>query len=113
MSRKRINTAILTAALLLVVAQGAFASFTGSSDDRINRFSLKNLNKYTKSYSLTGLRPSAFQFRGSQDLDLLKTDNSLEINSMIRLERGNTTYIFPYKYKVKVPKFKTPSPTFR
>ena len=110
MLRKSTNIAILTAALLFVVAHGAFASFTGSSDDRINRFSLKSLNKYTRSYSLTGLRPSAFQFRGSQDLDFQKTENSLEINSMIRMERGNTTYIFPYKYKVKVSKFKTPSP---
>lgn len=109
MLRKRRNITILTA-IILLVAHGAYASFTGSSDDRINRFSLKSLNKYTKSYSLTGLRPSAFQFRGSQELDLQKTGNGLEINSMVRMERGNTTYVFPYKYKVKVSRFKTPSP---
>jgi hypothetical protein len=27
---------------------------------------------------------------------------------MIRLEKGNTTYVYPYKYTVKVPKFVTP-----
>lgn len=111
MSRKSINIAILTAMLLFTVAQAAFASFTGSSDDRINKFSLKNLKKYSKSYSLTGLRPNALRFSGSEDLDIQNTNGGLEVNSMIRLERGNTTYVFPYKYKVKSPKFKTPSPT--
>lgn len=112
MSRKSINIAILTAMLLFTVAaQAALASFTGSSDDRINKFSLKNLKKYSKSYSLTGLRPNALRFSGSEDLDIQNTSGGLEVNSMIRLERGNTTYVFPYKYKVKSPKFKTPSPT--
>jgi len=27
---------------------------------------------------------------------------------MIRMERGNTTYVYPYKYSVKVPRFVTP-----
>ena len=29
-------------------------------------------------------------------------------NSMLQYNNGNTTYIYPYKIKVKVPKFKTP-----
>lgn len=110
MCKKHLHITILTAALLLIAAQGVFASFTGSSDDRIDRFSLKSLKKYSKSYSIPGLRLSTLQFVGAQDLDNRTTGSGYEVNSMIRLERGNTTYVFPYKYKVKVSRFKTPSP---
>ena len=111
MKKKQAHTKLLIAALFVCVAQAAFASFSGSADDRKNKFSLKYLDKITRAYSLSSLRTTTnFQFKGSQDLDLQKVDNNVEINSMMRLEKGNTTYVFPYKYKVKVPKFKTPTP---
>jgi hypothetical protein len=31
------------------------------------------------------------------------------INSVITIQRGNTTYVYPYKYKTKVAYFKTPA----
>ncbi len=36
----------------------------------------------------------------------------LVLTSMMRYERGNTTYIYPYTHKVGVPKFITPTPSF-
>jgi hypothetical protein len=112
MKKKQAHTKLIFAALLACVAHAALASFSGSADDRKNKFSLKYLDKISRTYSLSSLRSATnFQFKGSQDLDLQKADNNnLEINSMMRLEKGNTTYVFPYKYKVKVPKFKTPTP---
>lgn len=115
------HTKIFTAMLLLLcVTQVALASFTGSADDRKSaKVSLKNLGKFSKIYTYPTLRSlsNGLQFKGSQEFDMQKIDNSLEVNSMMRLEKGNTTYVFPYKYKVKIPpmsKFKTPtSPAFR
>lgn len=115
MTKKYAHIALFAALLVFGCARVALASSTGSADDRMNKFSLKNLSKYSKSYSITGLRPSELIYRGAQDLAMQRLDNnSYEINSIIRLEKGNTTYVYPYKYKVKVPRFKTPtSPAFR
>ncbi len=115
--KKQAHITILITALFACAAHVALASYSGSADDRKNKFSLKYLdNKLSKAYTLSSLRSTAanFQFKGSQDLDLQKVDNNgspVEINSMMRLEKGNTTYVFPYKYKVRVPtKFRTPAP---
>jgi len=29
----------------------------------------------------------------------------------VQMQNGSTTFIYPYKAKVKVPKFKTPTPS--
>lgn len=105
------NIKILAAVLLSLTVHFTFGSFTGTVDERNknNKFTLKNLNKISKNYSLSSLR-GGFQFKGSQELTQQPTPTGVEINSMIRLEKGTTTYIYPYTYKVKVPKFKTPTP---
>lgn len=115
MTKQHAHIFILAALFTIGAGRMAFASTSGSADDRLNKFSLKNLSKYSKSYSFSGLRPSGLTFSGSQELNTQRLDNnSLQTNSLIRLERGNTTYVYPYKYKVKVPKFKTPAtPSFR
>ncbi|BAV04134.1 hypothetical protein SAMN05421788_104132 [Filimonas lacunae] len=115
MTKQHAHILFLTALLVFGAARMSFASSTGSSDDRLDKFSLKNLSKYSRSYSISGLRPSGLTFSGTQELTSQKLDNNqIQTNSVIRLERGNTTYVYPYKYKVKVPKFKTPTtPTFR
>ena len=100
-------------ALTLVGAtQIALGSFTGTSEKKSrNLYSLKNFNRnFYKSTSPFSLR-AGFQFKGSK---LLSQKNDLNgnitFNSIIRLEKGNTTYIYPYTHKVSVPKFKTPTP---
>lgn len=115
MTKKYAHITLFIALLVFGSVRVALASSTGSEDDRMNKFSLKNLSKYSKSYSITGLRPTELTFKGAQDLDMQRVDNnSFQINSIIRMEKGNTTYVYPYKYKVKMPRFKTPvSPAFR
>lgn len=112
MNSKNTYIKIIFTAIFLLLLNVGFASFIGKarlSDDR-NNFSLKNLGKYKKGYSLSYLKLSQFQFMGSQDLSQQKTNNTVQIQSMLRLERGNTTYVYPYKHTVQIPKFKTPSP---
>ncbi len=103
---------LLTLTSMLVLNAG-FGSFIGSRHaiDDDDKFSLKNLSKYKKNYSLSSIRLSQFQFMGSQDIFQQKTNNSVQMQSMLRLQKGNTTYIYPYKHTVKIPKFKTPTPS--
>lgn len=107
----------LMALLLVGVVHIAFASFTGTSEDKSkNLYSLKNFNKtFYRSASPFSLR-AGFQYKGSQLISVKKEDDgsTLNLNTMLRYEKGNTVYIYPYKVKVSVPKFKTPTPpTFR
>lgn len=104
-------------ALLLVGATHiAMGSFTGSSDKKTkNLYSLKNFNRnFYRSTSPFSLR-AGFEYKGLQLLSQKKEINGdITFNSMMRFEKGNTTYIYPYTHKVSVPKFKSPTPpTFR
>lgn len=104
-------------ALFLVGATHiAMGSFTGSTDKKSkNIYSLKNFNRnFYRSSSPFSLR-AGFEYKGLQLLSQKKDINGdITFNSMMRFEKGNTTYIYPYTHKVSVPKFKSPTPpTFR
>jgi hypothetical protein len=107
---------ITIALLLLGATHIAMGSFTGSTDKRNrNVYSLKNFNrnfyKLVSPFSLS----AGFEYKGLQLLSQKKELNGdITYNSMMRFEKGNTTYIYPYTHKVSVPKFKSPvPPTFR
>ena len=91
----------------------ASISFTGIVDDKNkgSKYSLKNLSLLSHhGLSLSTIKLS-FQFKGSDILNQKSTPTGTEVNSILRFDRGNTTYIIPYKFKSKVsiPKFKTPT----
>ena len=100
-------------ALLAMGIQVAYAafSFTGIADEKTkNKYSLKNLSALShKGLSFSSMK-SSLQYKGSGTQSLAKETTGLEISSMLRYDNGNTTYIYPYKIKVKAPKFKTPVP---
>lgn len=102
---------ILVALLMLGVTQLAVASFTGSTEESTkNKYSLKNFNKtFYKNASPFSLR-AGFQYKGTQVISMQKDANEVTYNSIMRFEKGNTTYIYPYKHTVNVPKFKAPTP---
>ena len=108
------NIKKLTISALFVMAiQVAFAafSFTGITDERTknSKYSLKNLSSLShKSLTYSSMK-SNLQFRGTQLINSKDPLNASEMSSMMRFDNGNTTYVYPYKFKVKVPtKFKTP-----
>jgi hypothetical protein len=112
-SNKTIKMKKIMIALLLVGATHiAMGSFTGSSEDKTKGiYSLKNFNKtFYKTLSPFSLK-AGFTYRGSEVLSQKKEPNGpTTFNSIMRFEKGNTTYIYPYKHQVTVPKFKTPAP---
>jgi len=98
----------IAAALCVLTVQFVYGSFTGNSDGSKDKFSLKSLNSANKSYSLSSLRLNTFSYKGSTELSQKNIGGQVQVTTMIRLEKGNTTYVYPYKYTVKVPKFVTP-----
>ena len=104
-------TKIMVALLMVGATQIAMGSFTGSSDENSkNKYSLKNFNKnFYKTASPFSLR-STFQYKGTQIVSIQKDDNSTIYQTIMRFEKGNTTYIYPYKHKVSLPRFKAPAP---
>lgn len=115
-TKKNIQAMKMIVALLFVgVTHIAMGSFTGSSDNKSkSQFSLKNFNKTFYKSSTPFSIMAGYQLKGIQVINK-KTDNGTNtFNSVIKFERGNSTYIYPYKHKVSVPKFATPSsPTVR
>jgi hypothetical protein len=103
---------IIAAIIFTMIVPFAFAALTltGKVDEKAksSQYSLRNIGRYSnKSYSLSLYRTN-LMYRGS--LSISPKNGSNGINSFIQIESGNTTYIMPYKLKVKTPKFKTPSP---
>lgn len=108
---------ILVVTICLVAMQVVLAStvLTGIVDEqaKAKKYSLSNLHHLSrKNISLFGIK-SGLMYRGSQIFaeKSVKTNNTTtEFISILQFERGNTTFIMPYKMKVKVPRFKTPTP---
>lgn len=104
----------LFVAILVLCIQAVYAAFslTGIADEkaRSSKYSLKNISNLShKGLSFTSLK-SGLQYRGMQQPGLSReTVTGLEISSSLRYDNGNTTYIYPFKFKVKASKFKTPT----
>lgn len=118
MSRKSTIHKLSLALVLAIAVQFGFAAFslTGLSDEKAknNKYSLRNI-KYlnNKSFSLSyqGMKYN-YQYKGVQNNNNLgiSGSNGYELNSGLKFNSGSATYVLPYTFKVKVPKFKTPSP---
>lgn len=97
-----------------ILSMQGFASFVDNGSTKKTNantdISLKNFNRSSfKSTAYPSFRLSSFQYKGSFSRYQVNSKNSVEGQSVIRLENGNTAYVYPYKYKVKTPLFKTPS----
>ena len=117
MKRSKLLLTLTLTFTLLVGVQLGYAAFTLSGittekRGKQSKFTLKNLNLLnSKSLSYSSLK-STMQYKSIQTLGLSKGSNNAEMNSMLRFDNGNSSFVFPYKFKVKVPKFKTPSPAY-
>lgn len=98
------------AIIFIMMVQVAIASFTfsGITDERnkSNKFSLKNLSKYShNTLSIYSLK-SELQLKGAIFFGPKPSQDATEVNSIMQYDRGNTTYILPFKFKIKLPKDK-------
>ncbi len=68
---------------------------------KFNGFELKGLSN-----TFFTLRPGVI-YKGSFNT-VEKAPQQTTLQSIITFQRGNTTFIYPYRHQVSVPKFKTP-----
>jgi hypothetical protein len=109
--RKALFVILLAMGIQVVYAAFSFTGLSGEKNKN-SKYTLKNLSALThKGLSFSSLR-SSLQYKGAQPAatGTKETFSGIEVNSMLRFDNGNTTYIYPYKFTVKVPKFKTPTP---
>ncbi len=98
--------------IALLFAHSAMAAFTTSNnDDSKNKYSLKHLSKLTNNYLSFQAKYRATQFGASYFYTRQANGLSLSspVNNYLFSRQTNPTFVYPYKYTVKVPKFKTPS----
>lgn len=113
--RSLLKTILVAIAAFAVVqfvnAASVYSGTATGGGENDNQISLKNLGKFRSYISVPTLKLSQFQYKGSYNFTQTKTTgNILQINSTIKLQSGNTTYVYPYKYKMKLQTmFATPS----
>jgi hypothetical protein len=99
--------------VLSVVLDHSFAAFVGKSTGLTgeeNKLTLKTTRSYHHNRIAPSLRLAQFQYSNSKELTLKRVGNQLEMPSMIRLQSGNTAYVYRYQYRVKKPLFVQPTP---
>ena len=106
------------ATLFVMGVQLAFAAFTFTGitekKDKGSTYTLKNMHHFSaKAVSYASLKYSLHLKNGAQTTTQLTDKNGVEVTSLLSYNNGNTSYVYPYKFKVKVPKFKTPTPVQR
>lgn len=112
LSMKSIKVFIIISTILL--AHTAMAAFTSTgSDDNKNKYSLKHLNKLSRNYTTFQLKYRSAQTSGNYYF--IREQNGLSMSSPVNTytfsqkTSAPATFVYPYKYTPKVPKFATPS----
>jgi hypothetical protein len=109
----RILRNILTSFVIIaVVSTSVHAStiVTGTTESKkvTEKYSLKNLSSLSHKTSTFRDLKSSLLYRG---LSVSTTATSgLGQSNYLKYNKGNITYVIPYRHKVILPRFKTPSP---
>lgn len=97
---RKLTRKLLVSILLVAVVGLAFASKGGGGDKKkSNNPALKT--NFTPIRTTSGLTLKAGpSFSGNFSLGVEKKDNYVSFNTLITYEKGNSTYILPYRYKI-------------
>jgi hypothetical protein len=107
--KKYIKQTILATTFIFAI-QIVFASFTFTG----NKNGQENSKKYSLKY-YSSLSNKRLFYKNNKFLlriklsELNMSPSMLRNNNYLEITKGNSTIIYPYKLKVKVPKFKTPT----
>ncbi len=109
---RTLRTILTSLALMAVISSTVHAStiVTSTSESKkvTEKYSLKNLSSLSHKVSTFHDLKSSLAYRG---LSVSTSINSNTTNSnYLKYNKGNITYVIPYRHKVILPKFKTPSP---
>lgn len=102
---------VLVIIATILVAYSAMATTsTNSNDDNKNKYSLKHLSKLSNNYLSFQLRYRTSQAMGNYfyTRDANGLSMSAPVSTNLFSQKSTTTFVYPYKFNPRVPKFKTP-----
>jgi hypothetical protein len=109
----RILQTILTSFVFITVVSTSVHASTivsGTSDSKkiTEKYSLKNLSSLSHKASTFRDLKSSLLYKGLSVSTTLTS--GLGQTNYLKYNKGNITYVIPYRHKVILPRFKTPSP---
>ena len=105
--------AILTSLVFITVLSSSvhastIVSSTSDSKKATEKYSLKNLSSLSHKASTFHDLKSKLLYKGLTVSSSLSA--GLGQTNYLKYNKGNITYVIPYRHKVILPRFKTPSP---
>jgi hypothetical protein len=101
--KRAINNSVLTLVALLFVSVAVFAVDGIVSKSKSSKAAYSNMKK-----NLSLSLGSGFSYRDNRSFGFKRMGKDNSFNSIITYQKGNITYILPYKNKSVLNKFKTP-----
>ena len=101
--KRAINNSVLTLMALLFVSVAVFAVDGIVSKSKSSKAAYSNMKK-----NLSLSLGSGFSYRDNRSFGFKRMGKDNSFNSIITYQKGNITYILPYKNKSVLNKFKTP-----
>ena len=97
--------------IVLLISESSYAStiVNGSTESKkmVEKYSLKNIGNLTHKTSTFYTLKASLEFKGMATINM---SGSVNNSNYLKYNKGNITYVIPYRYKVVLSKFKTPSP---
>lgn len=107
---RTLKNILFVACLTVLVNSQAKASTVVLSSTELKSTSVAIANKYSlKNIGTTSLKTSTFfTLRSSLEYKGMAAGNANA--NYLKFNKGNISYVIPYRYKTVLPRFKTPSP---
>lgn len=99
----------LTAVLFISESSYASTIVNGSTDAKkmVEKYTLKNIGSLTHKTATFYTLKSSLEFKGITSFNMNVSVNN---SNYLKYNKGNISYVIPYRHKVILSKFKTPSP---
>lgn len=109
---RTLKSIVFTICLALAISSSLHAStivfgtieIKADSKKAADKYSLKNLGSLTHKTSTFYTLKSSLEFKG------INTNAGISSANYLKYNKGNISYVIPYRYKMVLPKFKTPTP---
>ena len=102
---------IICLTTVLFISESSYAStiVNGSTESKkmVEKYTLKNIGNLTHKTATFYTLKSNLEFKGISSFNM---NGSVNNSNYLKYNKGNISYVIPYRHKVVLSKFKTPSP---
>lgn len=95
---------------VLLISESSYASTiingTLESKKMVEKYSLKNIGNLTHKTATFYTLKSSLEFKGVASINM---NGSVNNSNYLKYNKGNISYVIPYRYKLVLSKFKTPT----